>query len=255
MGLKVFFFQGFFLFLLFVSASSVQAQQNTYIRVSYLATPNSQYQLHEDPAKHDPRSTALGNAYNYYASLVVNLKTQQSIYKVDSLVMGKKPEGMENVRKMVNDSIAYVIKQSSENVIKFEKIFQREFYSKGSQEDLKWRITDETRGMYGLSTRKAVPVEKDFLMNVWFTNDIPLMSGPMYFINLPGLVVRAEDFFWTVELEGITYLNAEDFDFEGEMKRYMDEFDAKKGANLLPEKQLYLEKSGLIQSMRRMIGY
>lgn len=244
-----------FLFLFAWITSAVGQQRNDYIKISYVATPNSQYQLHIDPEMHDPESIALGNAYNYHASLIVDPQTQRSIYKVDSLVMGTKPKGFEKARKMINDSIAYVIKESSDNVIKYEQIFQAQFYSKGSQQDLKWKITDKTQKMYGLSCRQAVPEEKDFLMNVWFTNDIPLMSGPMYFINLPGLVVRAEDFFWTVELDAITYLSAEEFDFEKEINLYLKEFDAKKGANLLPEKQLYREKAGLIKSMRSHIGF
>lgn len=252
---KIFIYQLFLLFSCLVMTTSALAQQKNYIKVSYIATPVSQYSLHIDPEKHDPKSIALGNAYNFHASLIVDVKTQQSIYRVDSLVMGKKPEGMENVRRMINDSIAYVIKESSENIIKYEKIFQREFYSKGKQEDLKWKITDKTRTMSGLNCRQALPEEKDFLMNVWFTNDIPLMSGPMYFNNLPGLVVRAEDFFWTVELDAITYLSAEEFDFEMEMNKYLDEFHANKGENLLPERQLYLEKAGLIRSMRSHMGY
>lgn len=241
--------------LLFVLISPVLAQQERFIRVSYIATPGSQYDMHADPERNDPKSLALANAYNFHASLIVNLQTQQAIYKVDSLVMGQKPKGMENVRRLINDSIAYVIKESPDNIIKYEKIFQRDFYSKGKQEDLKWKITDNFRTMFGLNCRQAVPEEKDFLMNVWFTNDIPLMSGPMYFYNLPGLVVRAEDFFWTIELDAITYLSEEEFDFETEMNTYLEEFNANKGENLLPEKQLYLEKAGLIRSMRSHIGY
>lgn len=252
---KIFSFYSFLMFFCLVLTTSALAQQKNYIKVSYIATPVSQYSLHVDPEKHNTESIALGNAYNYHASLIVDLKTQQSIYRVDSLVMGKKPEGMEHVKRMINDSIAYVIKESSDNIIKYEKIFQREFYSKGKQENLKWKITDKTRIMSGLNCRQAVPEEKDFLMNVWFTNDIPLISGPMYFNNLPGLVVRAEDFFWTVELDGITYLNAEEFDFEEEMNFYLEEFNANKGTNLLAEKQLYLEKAGLIRSMRSHLGY
>lgn len=252
---KTLLFQLYLMFFCLPLTTSALAQQKDYIRVSYIATPDSQYQQHADSEQQDPQAPALRNAYNYHASLIVDLKTQQSIYKVDSLVMGKKPEGKERVRLMVNDSIAYVIKESPMNVIKYEKMFESDFYSKGIQEDLKWDITDKTRTMFGLNCRQAVPVEKDFLMNVWFTNDIPLMSGPMYFNNLPGLVVRAEDFFWTVELEDITYLSAEEFDFEGEMNAYLKEFNANKGTNLLSEKQLLFEKAALIHSMRSYIGY
>jgi GLPGLI family protein len=230
------------------------SHKGKYLKVSYIAVPTSQYQV---PPKNSSRyqnydaNEALANSYRYYYTLFINPATQQSIYRLDSFVLTDKPENMKHISYQVNDSLAYVVKYSPSNYIKYESIFQREFYSQGSKDDISWEITDEEKNMYGMRCRKAIPQNKKWLMNVWFTTDVPVSGGPAIFLNLPGLVVRAEDFFWTTEIEHIEYADVSDWD--NMIEEYQNKFEQNKKKNFIHERQLLLEKLALEQSMIKMM--
>ena len=201
----------FFLTLLSFVACILTAQSNKrYLKITYIAIPCSSY--HRSPKVTDyeyNRAADLTAAYRYYYTLYVDLKTKQSIYRVDSLSMGKKPAGQEHVTYMVNDSLSYVVKSSPQMFFKYEELFHHPFYCEGNVKEIEWNITDKVKTIYGLHCKKAVAKNKDFLMNVWFTTNIAVSTGPVIFLNLPGLVVRSEDFFWTTEIDNISYIGSE----------------------------------------------
>jgi GLPGLI family protein len=197
---------------------------------------------------------ALQQGYKFYYTLYVNPKTGQSIYKFDTLVVDK-PKGKEGVTLMVNDELAYCVKIKKKEYIKYEKVFGQQFYSKGSIVDIEWEMTNEKKNLFGFECTKAVSKNKDYLITVWFTNKIPVSSGPVNFFGLPGFVVWSEDFFRTTQLEKVEYIeDSKDFSFAKELKKYEQNFDKDKGANLIKE-SLYLEKKAeLVKSMRKMMN-
>jgi len=79
-------------------------------------------------------------------------------------------------------------------------------------------------------------------MNVWFTTDIAVSTCPGIFLNLPGLVVRSEDFFWTTEIDSITYIESEKLNFEKLIATYQKDFDQNKKGNKIKEKKLLFKK-------------
>src|SRR5690606_4061619 len=111
---------------------------------------------------------SLAQSYEHKYSLYINLETNESVYKLDTLVVNKK-EGQENMNFMINSNLDFVVKEKNGSVYKHEKIFQREFYSEGNQSDIEWELTEETKTISGMKCRQAIAKDKDLLLNVWFT--------------------------------------------------------------------------------------
>lgn len=76
------------------------------------------------------------------------------------------------------------------------------------QEKLKWNLIKGNSKYLEYNTKKASTIYNDDLWEVEYTNDIPIMSGPFIFNNLPGLVVKAKNAEnMTIELIGIEKSN------------------------------------------------
>lgn len=58
-------------------------------------------------------------------------------------------------------------------------------------ETLKWKLTGETMEVAGYQCQKAVAKRDTTTIEVWFTPEIPVSSGPMNLNGLPGLVLKA----------------------------------------------------------------
>lgn len=219
--------------LLMVITLSAQNKEKI-IKISYSAYPISTHDTPPEDSelfKIHPETVELAKGYQYKYSLYIDLQSNQSIYKLDTIIINK-PAGTENVQYMVNDRLDFVIKKDANEVKKYEQIFQREFYSEGATEDIEWVLTDETKVISGMSCKKAVSKNKDMLLTVWYTDKVPVPYGPVNYFGLPGLVIWSEDFFWTTEIEKLGY--ADDFDFKKEMEKINTLFEEnKKGKPLM----------------------
>jgi GLPGLI family protein len=231
--------------------SGIFAQQNKKtIKISYNAYPTSTRDMPPPTSRYFndmPAIMALGQSYKYKYSLLVDAETGQSIYKFDNLIRENVPAGQEKTEYTVNDKTDFVIKEKGGVFYKQEMIFQREFYSQGDNKEIEWTITNETKTISGLKCTKAISKKEEFMLTVWFTEDISVASGPSYFLNLPGLVVWAEDFFWTIELEKVE----EDgqLNFNAEMDKMKKTFNDKKKDKSISEALLLVKKAELVDSM------
>lgn len=243
-----------FLLFYFYFTSIISGQTDSkIIKVSYVGTPISQYQFSvNDSRPQDYRQSVvdLMQGYKYYYTLYVNPKTNQSLYKFEKLLV-KKPKGQEKTNLQLNDELAYCIKTNSKNYYKFETLFEREFYSIGSMEDIEWEITNEKKVMLGFECTKAVAKNKNYLISVWFTDKIPVSSGPANYFGLPGLVIWAEDFFRTTQIEKIEYISEKQFPLAEEIKKIKVTFDKNKKSSEIQEKLFLEKKSSLVKSMMK----
>ena len=233
-----------------VSNAQIKEEKNHKIlKVTYTAYPMSTYDTPPEDSnlyKNHNSIVALAQSYKHTYTLYVDLKTNQSLYKLDTLIVNK-PKGKEDFNFQINHNLDYVIKDQSNNYFKHEKIFQRVFYSEGNLKDIEWEITDEKKEISGLKCRKAVPKNKDFLLNVWFTEDINVSAGPVNYFGLPGLVVWSEDFFWTTEIKGINY--DDNYDLKSEFDGLKQNFENNKSKKLIKEGVLIEKKNELVKSM------
>lgn len=227
-----------------------QADKSKILKVSFISYPISTYDTppkdSQNYATHG-ETVALAQSYKHHYSLYVDLATNRSIYKMDTLLVENKPAGKENVNFTINSNLDYVVKNTSDSYIKYEKIFQREFYSNGTVGDIEWVITEDKKKINGMMCTKAIPKDEDLLLSVWFTEVIPVSSGPVIYHGLPGLVIWAEDFFWTTEIQGVEYVD--DFNFNAEIEKIENSFNTNKKGKNIKEDLLITKKNGLVQSM------
>jgi GLPGLI family protein len=246
----------FLLAILFCLSSIAFGQtENKIIKVSYVGVPLSQYQTPSNssrPQDEIKASVALKQGYKYHYTLYVNPKSNQSLYKFETLTVNK-PKGQEAIELKLNDELAYCVKTSPKTYYKFETIFRRPFYSNGGMKDIEWSITNEKKNMLGFECTKAVAKNKDYLISVWFTDKIPVSSGPANYFGLPGLVVWAEDFFRTTQIEKIEYIDEQQYPLTQEIAKVKTDFDKNKKASEIQEKLFLEKKSELIKSMIAMM--
>lgn len=75
---------------------------------------------------------------------------------------------------------------------KFINNFQKLFSIK-IEEELIWKISNETREISSMKTQKAVANYGGRNWTAWFTNEIPIQDGPYIFRGLPGLILEIVD--------------------------------------------------------------
>ncbi len=241
----------------FFISSLLYAQDSTkkIIKITYKSIPVSQYAVSNDPersAADKVLDLELKYAHKRYYSLYINLKTRASIYKFDSLNFVK-PKGREDVQLMLADELEYCFKPDATVTYKYERLFGRKFYCKGKTGDITWQITKEKKQLLGFECTKAVSKNKGLYLTVWFTNSIPVSCGPVNYFGLPGLVVWAEDFFRTTQIEKIEYSNDE-ANFDRERKNMQTNFDTNKKKDFMQEPRYMVEKTELIESLRAMMN-
>ncbi|PTX59832.1 GLPGLI family protein [Kordia periserrulae] len=214
---------GFILFLAIASfiaiswkqpdnAKYIQKTRKQIIKLTYTSTPVSQYRMTESDMKSSPTRASI---YDFmkgitdYYSLYINLKNRSSIYVLDS-TQQVRPMGWENprTRAALSDTVLFSIKTPKNITLKHEWVMNQTFYTEGKVGDIKWELTNEERVIDGLNCVKAISDEDSYpMLTVWYTKDIPVSNGPSIYQGLPGLVVRAEDYFRTIQLSKIEYLD------------------------------------------------
>lgn len=58
--------------------------------------------------------------------------------------------------------------------------------------DMAWKITDETDTVLGYTVKKAIGQDKGKEVVVWYTEQIPVKDGPMFYRGVSGLVLKAQ---------------------------------------------------------------
>lgn len=237
------------LILMFI-AVQMSAQEKKFLKVSFTAYPISTIDTPPENSnlfQYHSGTVSLAQSYQFKYSLLIDLEKNQSIYKLDTLVRQNIPAGKEKVRFMINNNLSYVVKENKNKYFKYEEIFKKDFYSDGDIKDIEWEITNEEKVISGMKCKKAVSKKKEFYITVWFTEDIPVSSGPANFFGLPGLVVWSEDFSWTTELVNVEYVN--EYNFEAELNSFRNKFDENKKNKEIKESLLLIKKAELVESM------
>ena len=69
-------------------------------------------------------------------------------------------------------------------------VFEQMFLVKDTTRSIKWKITDENREIAGYSCRRANAIVMDSIYVVaFYTDQIPVSSGPETFTGLPGMIL------------------------------------------------------------------
>ena len=177
------------------------------------------------------------NRYKIHSSFYQNLKTKESIFVLDSI---------SEVDNLSTSGYTYYIHKNQEGLIQGKEIFMgKEINFKTNLKDLKWIITEEQKDINGYQCKKA-KLESNPKVNVWFTPEIPVKSGPYMFYGLPGLVLEADSYFESINALSISYESKENF--QNKLKEVKRKINEEKDETILV-KELFIKK----ENFQRMI--
>ena len=182
--------------------------ENKILKINYNLIPISQYYFNHDsstPQETKDFDIALRSGYNFNYSLYYNLAEKTSAFVLDTLIVTK-VKGKEDYWTDPENKINFCIVSKDGRYKRKEQVFDQEIYISGKN-DIEWEFINETREILGYKCTKAISKEKDLLISVWFTKEIPLQTGPSLFNSLPGVVLWAEDYFSTISVTKISYEN------------------------------------------------
>ncbi|WP_395075231.1 GLPGLI family protein [Flavobacterium sp.] len=225
--------------------SNSQNTNNKILNVEYKLLPISQYYFNHNeatPPEEKEFDIALRSGYHFKFNLSVNLKTNQSLFQLDTLIVTK-VKGKEDYWTDPEDKPKYCIKEANGSYLRTEELFNQETYINGKS-NIQWEIKNETKKILNFECTKAISKNKNYLITVWFTKDIPVSAGPSNFFGLPGLVLWAEDYFSTISVEKISY-SENDGTFEKLYSKQLNIYQSKKQDNEIEEKIFLLKKSEL----------
>lgn len=204
---------------------SIQVKNKQIVKLTYTSSPISQYTMTESDMSSTPTKASI---YDFmkgitdYYSLYINLEDRSSVYVLDSTVQVR-PVGWENpnTRAALADTVLFTLKTPKNKTFKHEWVMNQTFFTEGKVGDIDWELTNEEKTIDGLKSFKAVA--KNYpMLTVWYTKDLPVSNGPSIYQGLPGLVVRAEDYFRTIQLLKIEYTD----DMDGFRTLYKTKYDA-----------------------------
>ncbi|MCW1147023.1 GLPGLI family protein [Flavobacterium lacisediminis] len=76
----------------------------------------------------------------------------------------------------------------------YENLFLKNYYSVNeAKPQMKWIILNEQKKISNYNCKKAKTTFRGRTYEVWFTEKIPVSSGPWKFSGLPGLILSVED--------------------------------------------------------------
>lgn len=142
----------------------------------------------------------------YLVTLIGN-RTSKSVdrYKLESSILAdsliaKKLEGpyiREEVYKVFRNSFfdeQIIMDYPEKGVNLFQSVIianHFRYYDDDCKQN--WRLTDEIKDILGYECRKAVCDFRGRSYEAWYTEDVPMSTGPYYFRGLPGLIVELCD--------------------------------------------------------------
>ncbi|WP_340066462.1 GLPGLI family protein [Ascidiimonas aurantiaca] len=227
-----------------------QSTKEKIITVTYKSIPFSQYYFnHSDTDSQEKIELdyALRAGYEHFYTLHINPATNQSIFVFDTLKITK-VKGKEDYWTDPENKIAYCLKKSDGFYQRNESVFDQTFFINGNIGDIEWEITNEQKEILGFTCTKAVSKNEKLLLTAWFTQEIPVNTGPSNYLGLPGLVVWAEDYFNTFSVQKISYSVTPEI-----FKQKLDDTQntiKKNHEDGLSEKIYQLKKSNLVKQLR-----
>lgn len=90
------------------------------------------------------------------------------------------------------DFNGYYRKLGSRNYLQEKDLVGRKFLIEDEEKDYKWKITGRTEQLAEYQVMEAMTIHDEDTIQVWFTPQIPVSSGPSEFSQLPGLVLRVD---------------------------------------------------------------
>lgn len=165
--------------------------------------------------------------YNYTADLFVS--SDFSFYKTDFTVKNdnKKSDTGSIILSEENDNFSEIVVNRKNKILKerlYENIFLMKYFSTiESIPNFNWKLIEGKKNINKFICKQAVTNFRGRTYKVWYTEEIPISSGPWKFNGLPGLILEVNDnnglYNWNVK--SISY------PFKGKTPNFKSIFDEK----------------------------
>lgn len=175
--------------------------------------------------------------YKSYYTLYVNMKTNESLFILDSI---SKAPGVA-----VAGHTEYLYIDREGNISGSENFMKEQLQFNGSLSDIKWVLSDETKEINGHTCYKA-SVEQYPYITAWYANDISINRGPSYLIGLIGLVFEGSDYFVNFKLSSLDY-----YESIPHFNTIITEYKNKDSHKNTPIGKLLKSKDNMIATMRK----
>lgn len=113
-------------------------------------------------------------------------------YENDSLFTLKNKENKSFVKKSDYEFMT-INDYSKRKIYKFTNLLRDVYRTTSDIPSFDWNITNETKKIGDYTCQKAVLNYSNRTWEAWFTTDIPVLSGPYIFGQLPGLILEIKD--------------------------------------------------------------
>jgi GLPGLI family protein len=108
-----------------------------------------------------------------------------------------------------NKVLRKIFKSFDTNImVVVHKVPNAPFRIEGQISDKNWTILNEVAVIEGMNCRKAFYVtKKGITIEAWFTDAIPISNGPAEYHGLPGLILKIESPYLTIEANKISFIS------------------------------------------------
>ena len=117
----------------------------------------------------------------------------------------KKSNSFDLTGYPLSDFKFYLLKYFSENKFKIYQKFEKQFYFYTEEELHIWILKSEVVKIGDLNCHKAETFYRGRKWIAWYTTDVPIITGPYKFSNLPGMVVQLENSTGTLSFNLVSY--------------------------------------------------
>lgn len=198
--------QIYFIFILLVNSSFAQTIKVVYSETRILGDEAKQFfSEREQRLKVMPKDFELLFSEN------------KSIYKKCNYTIDNDSVKYPKTNGIEDFSQPYVVKDilleqiyfkdfAKDSLVYFTPNTEKNYYLKDKLLNWDWEITTETQAIHGYKCTKAVS-KKFGNVVAWFTSEIQNHSGPAIYHGLPGMILKIERSFITIELKSIAFLN------------------------------------------------
>lgn len=127
------------------------------------------------------------------AKYELNFADNQSSYKIQE----EEPDITENtghgnvVMRFGGANAEYYKNFSTQKQVEKRELADKDYVIEDSLRHLTWKLEDESKTILGYNCKKATgKTERGSDVEAWFTEEIPMSSGPENFNGLPGMILQ-----------------------------------------------------------------
>ncbi len=176
--------------MLLMSASMLTAQNTG--TVNYTSTRKLQIHIEGDmpppPGLPDKIELKTILYYTDKASVYKNAENEEDAMNVDQEADG----GQMVVMRMAPPENIIYCDLEAKKMTQQREFMQRKFLIESDMPTDNWKLTGKQKFILNYPCQQATKIDSIDTISVWFTPAIPISSGPMEYIGLPGLVLEVD---------------------------------------------------------------